>query len=85
MLDNLKVNTVKVAYWKDLPSKKFTKVVFRLQHKIYKASKNKYYKLVNKLQRLLFKSSAVKFLAIQQVIQLNLGKKKQLVWIELKN
>ena len=63
-----------VEEWKSLPWKKFRKIVFRFQHRIYKARQMGNYKLVSRLQRLLFKSRAVRFLAIRQVTQLNKGK-----------
>ena len=62
-----------VEEWKSLPWKKFQKIVFRFQHRIYKARQTGNYKLVSRLQRLLFKSRAVRFLAIRQVTQLNKG------------
>ncbi len=61
--------------WKNLPWKKFQRVVFRLQCRIYKARRNGNLQLVNKLQKLLLSSKAAKFLAIRQIIQLNSGKK----------
>jgi retron-type reverse transcriptase len=60
--------------WKDLPWKKFQKVVFRLQTRIFKAQKNGNLKLVTKLQKLLLNSKAAKYLAVRQVTQLNQGK-----------
>ncbi|GET42976.1 group II intron reverse transcriptase/maturase [Microseira wollei] len=60
--------------WKELPWKKFQKVVFRLQTRIFKARKNGNLKLVTKLQKLLLNSKAAKYLAVRQVTQLNQGK-----------
>lgn len=60
--------------WKALPWKKFQKIVFRLQTRIFKARKNGDRKLVNKLQKLLLNSKAAKYLAVRQVTQLNQGK-----------
>jgi group II intron reverse transcriptase/maturase len=60
--------------WKALPWKKFQKVVFRLQTRIFKARKNGDRKRVLKLQKLLLNSKAVKYLAVRQVTQLNQGK-----------
>lgn len=61
--------------WKQLPWKKFQKVVFRLQKRIFKAQKANDAKLAHKLQKLLLTSKAAKYLAIRQVTQLNQGKK----------
>ena len=61
--------------WKQLPWKKFRKIVFRLQLRIYKAQKVDDIKRVKRLQRLLLNSRAAKFLAVRQVTQLNTGKK----------
>ena len=61
--------------WKNLPWKKFQKVVFRLQCRIYKARRNDNLQLVRKLQKLLLSSKAAKYLAVRQIIQLNSGKK----------
>jgi group II intron reverse transcriptase/maturase len=60
--------------WKTLPWKRFQKVVFRLQTRIYKARKNGNHKLVRRLQKLLLNSKAAKYLAVRQVTQLNQGK-----------
>ncbi len=60
--------------WKALPWKKFQKIVFRLQTRIFKARKNGDRKLVTKLQKLLLNSKAAKYLAVRQVTQLNQGK-----------
>jgi RNA-directed DNA polymerase len=61
--------------WIEKPWKKFEKVVFRLQQRIYKASREGNGRKVKRLQRLLLKSKSVKFLAVRQVTQLNTGKK----------
>ena len=60
--------------WRTLPWKKFQKVVFRLQTRIFKARKKGDHKLVTKLQKLLLNSKAAKYLAVRQVTQLNQGK-----------
>lgn len=60
--------------WKTLPWKKFQKVVFRLQTRIFKARKKGDHKRVRKLQKLLLNSKAAKYLAVRQVTQLNQGK-----------
>nr|YP_010338800.1 putative reverse transcriptase/maturase [Glaucosphaera vacuolata]UNJ18750.1 putative reverse transcriptase/maturase [Glaucosphaera vacuolata] len=69
-----------VEDWKTLPWKKFQKIVFRLQYRIYKAQQKGNYKLINQLQRALFSSRAAKFLAIRQVTQLNIGKRTATVY-----
>jgi group II intron reverse transcriptase/maturase len=60
--------------WKALPWKKFQKVVFRLQTRIYKARKKGDHKKVRQLQKLLLSSKTAKYLAVRQVTQLNQGK-----------
>ena len=44
--------------WKQLPWKKFRRIVFRLQRRIWKAQKANNYKLVRQLQKLLLRSKA---------------------------
>jgi len=61
--------------WKTLPWKKFRKIVFRLQKRIYKAQRNHNHRLVRKLQKLLLNSRSARYLAVRQVTQLNQGKK----------
>jgi RNA-directed DNA polymerase len=61
--------------WIEKPWKKFEKVVFRLQQRIYKASREGDFKKVKSLQRLLLKSRSAKFLAVRHVTQLNTGKR----------
>src|SRR5438874_3451980 len=61
--------------WVEKPWKKFEIVVFRLQKRIYKASREGNFRKVKKLQRLLLKCRSAKFLAVRQITQLNTGKK----------
>ena len=61
--------------WDEKPWKKFEKVVFRLQKRIYAARKQGNLKKVNWLQRKLLKSRAAMFLAVRKVTQLNAGKR----------
>src|SRR5919109_2864372 len=61
--------------WIEKPWKKFEIVVFRLQQRIYKASREGNGRKVKKLQRLLLKCRSAKFLTVRQVTQLNTGKK----------
>lgn len=61
--------------WANQQWKKFRKVVFRLQRRIYKAVRNGDKAKARSLQRLLLRSYAARMLAIRQVTQLNAGKK----------
>jgi len=61
--------------WKSLPWKKFQKVLFRLQHRIYKAAKNDDSNSVKQLQNLLIGSKCSKYLAVRQITQLNVGRR----------
>jgi group II intron reverse transcriptase/maturase len=71
------VKTIKACAdeWKKLPWKKFQKNLFRLQHRIFKAAKEKDYNSVKRLQSLLLGSKCSKYLAVRQISQLNTGKK----------
>jgi RNA-directed DNA polymerase len=60
---------------KDLPWKKIQVKVFKLQHRIYQASKSGNVKKVHRLQRLLTKSWGAKCLAVRRVTQENQAKK----------
>lgn len=60
--------------WKALPWKQFRKDTFRLQKRIYEASRNNDIARVLYLQKLLFRSHGARMLAIRQVTQLNSGK-----------
>jgi RNA-directed DNA polymerase len=70
------MNTVsKPMYkWQDLPWKKIQRQVFKLQKRIYQASKRGDIKTVHKLQRLLIKSWYARCLAVRRVTQDNRGK-----------
>lgn len=61
--------------WRKLPWKKFQIILFRLQHRIYKAAKVNDYDSVKRLQSLLLGSKCAKYLAVRQVTQLNAGKR----------
>jgi RNA-directed DNA polymerase len=67
--------TMPMYRWADLPWKKFRKIVWKLQKRIYQAMLRGDVKLVRKLQKLLMKSRAAKFLAVRRVAQENSGKK----------
>src|SRR5262245_50370104 len=60
--------------WGQLPWRKLEVAVFKLQQRIYRASKANDCKRVHKLQRLLVKSRAAKYLAVRRVTQDNQGK-----------
>jgi RNA-directed DNA polymerase len=60
--------------WQDLPWKKFERAVFKLQKRIYQASKRGDTQAVHKLQRLLVNSWSAKCLAVRRVTQDNRGK-----------
>lgn len=61
--------------WKRLPWKKFRLNLFRLQKRIYRATKVGDFRKVRSLQKLVMKSTSAIMLAIRQVSQLNKGKK----------
>jgi RNA-directed DNA polymerase len=58
-----------------LPWKRFERQVFKLQQRIYRASRRGETKAVHKLQRLLMTSWAAKCLAVRKVTQDNRGKR----------
>jgi RNA-directed DNA polymerase len=61
--------------WKSFKWKKFQKILFRLQRRIYKAVQVGDKRKARSLQKLILKSQAARLLAIRQVTQLNAGKK----------
>lgn len=61
--------------WEQLEWKKFHKNLFRLQQRVFKAVQVGDKRKARSLQKLIMKSQAARFLAIQQVTQLNAGKK----------
>ena len=61
--------------WNTIPWRKLERKVFKLQKRIYQASKRGDVKLVHRLQRLLLKSWSAKCLAVRKVTQDNRGKK----------
>lgn len=61
--------------WEALPWRKLERVVFKLQKRIYRASRRGDRKAVRRLQRLLMTSQAAKLLAVRRVTQDNRGKK----------
>jgi len=60
--------------WQDLPWKRMERTVFKLQKRIYQASKRGDKQTVHKLQRLLIHSFSAKCLAVRRVTQDNRGK-----------
>lgn len=71
--------------WKDIPWQKVERNVYKLQKRIYKASRRGDVKIVHKLQKLLIKSWYGRCLAVRRVSQDNQGKKKQQVWMVLRH
>jgi RNA-directed DNA polymerase len=61
--------------WKNIKWKKFRKILFRLQCRLYKAITIGNKRKARGLQKLILKSQAARLLAIRQVTQLNAGKK----------
>lgn len=59
--------------WKSLPWKDFDQTLFRLQHRLYKASKEKDITKCKNIQRLILGSACSRYLAVRQVAQLNCG------------
>ncbi|MFP3021629.1 MAG: group II intron reverse transcriptase/maturase [Wolbachia sp.] len=66
----------KVRYeWNEIPWRKLEKSSFKLQKRIYRASKCNDIKKMHNLQRLLLKSTSARTLAVRKVTQDNRGKK----------
>jgi len=61
--------------WNDIPWRKLQRNVFKLQNRIYQASRRGETKAVHKLQRLLLTSKSAVFLAVRRVAQDNQGKR----------
>ncbi|NEO95423.1 MAG: RNA-dependent DNA polymerase [Moorea sp. SIO3G5] len=61
--------------WKEQKWKKSTKILFRLQKRVYKAVRAGDLKKARSLQKLIMKSRAAQLLAVRQVTQLNKGKR----------
>ena len=61
--------------WKSIPWKTFQRKVYKLQMRIYRASRRGDARTVHRLQRLLMKSFTAKCLAVRKVTQDNRGKK----------
>ncbi|MFP3032305.1 MAG: group II intron reverse transcriptase/maturase [Wolbachia sp.] len=70
------MNQQKVRYeWNEVPWRKLEKASFKLQKRIYQASKCNDIKKMHNLQRLLLKSTSARMLAVRRVTQDNRGKK----------
>jgi RNA-directed DNA polymerase len=67
-----KKRKVFIEEWKSLPWKEFAKTLFHLQHRLYKASKEKDIERCKKLQSLILGSSCSRYLAVRQVTQLKM-------------
>ena len=66
----------KVVYkWDEIDWRKLERSVFKLQKRIYQASKSGDWKRMKRLQKLLLKSKSVRLLAVRKVTQINKGKK----------
>jgi RNA-directed DNA polymerase len=61
--------------WNDLPWSTLRRAVFKLQTRIYQASRRGNVQAVRKLQRLLVTSRAARLLAVRRVAQDNRGKR----------
>jgi RNA-directed DNA polymerase len=61
--------------WKTLPWKQIQRNVYRLQQRIYQATRRGDWKRVHNLQRLLLRSWSARCLAVRQVTQDNRGKR----------
>jgi len=70
------MNTVQPMYeWSEISWRKLETNVYKLQKRIYKASRRGDVKLVRRLQKLLIKSRAARYLAVRRVTQDNQGRK----------
>lgn len=66
----------KIVYkWDKINWRKLERSVFKLQKRIYQASKSGDWKRMKRLQKLLLKSKSAKLLAVRRVTQINKGKK----------
>ena len=66
----------RVVYkWDEIDWRKLERSVFKLQKRIYQASKSGDWKRMQRLQKLLLKSKSAKLLAVRRVTQINKGKK----------
>ena len=69
-------SSTKTEYkWDEINWRKLGRNVYKLQKRIYQASKRCDWKRVKRLQKLLLKSKSAKLLAVRRVTQVNKGKK----------
>lgn len=61
--------------WASLPWKRYRKILFGLQKRVWKAVRANDRKRARKLQKLILRSRSAQFLAVRQVTQLNQGRK----------
>ena len=61
--------------WADLPWRKFEKILYKLQKRIYQASLRGDVMNVRRLQKLLIKSRSAKLIAVRRITQDNQGSK----------
>ena len=67
---------MKTTYeWKTIPWRKLERKVFKLQTRIYRASRRGKVKTVRRLQKLMMKSWFAKCLAVRRITQDNMGKR----------
>ncbi|MCX3064756.1 reverse transcriptase N-terminal domain-containing protein [Wolbachia endosymbiont of Drosophila pseudotakahashii] len=69
--------------WNGIPWRKLKKSSFKLQKRIYQASKCNDIKKMHNLQRLLLKSTSARTIAVRRVTQDNRGKKLQVLMEKL--
>jgi len=70
------MDTVQPMYeWSDIPWRKLERNVYKLQKRIYRASRRDDVKSVRRLQKLLIKSQTAKLLAVRRVTQDNQGRR----------
>ncbi|OUL34009.1 retron-type reverse transcriptase [Nostoc sp. 106C] len=61
--------------WRDIPWKRLERRVYKLQHRIYRASQRGEISVVRRLQKTLLRSWSAKCIAVRRVTQDNQGKK----------
>jgi len=71
----MNTDSIRCIKWGDINWHKVERVVYKLQKRIYKASRRGDVKAVRRLQKLLVKSWSAKVLAVRRVTQDNQGKK----------
>lgn len=70
------MNQLLIRYkWNEISWRKFERIAFKLQKRIYRASQDGDNKNMRRLQKLLLRSKSAKFLSVRKVTQDNRGKK----------